>query len=46
VDALHRLRSIDGIAVVHLDEGDIVRNALVQKIVRAYEDDRPSRKKE
>jgi phosphate starvation-inducible PhoH-like protein len=38
-DAVQRLRNIDGIAVVHLDEGDIVRNPLVQKIVNAYEEE-------
>ncbi|HET6573764.1 MAG TPA: PhoH family protein [Fimbriiglobus sp.] len=38
-DAVHRLRAIAGIAVVHLDEGDIVRNPLVQKIVAAYEEE-------
>ncbi len=37
VDAIHRLRHVAGIAVVHLDEGDIVRNPLVQRIVAAYE---------
>jgi phosphate starvation-inducible PhoH-like protein len=46
IDALHRLRGIERIAIVHLDETDIVRNPLVQKIVRAYEDDRPHKKKE
>jgi phosphate starvation-inducible PhoH-like protein len=38
-DAVHRLRNIAGIAIVHLDEGDIVRNPLVQKIVAAYEEE-------
>ena len=38
-DAVHRLRNIDGIAVVHLDHSDIVRNPLVQKIVNAYGDE-------
>jgi phosphate starvation-inducible PhoH-like protein len=38
-DAVHRLRNIEGIAVVHLDEADIVRNPLVQKIVAAYEEE-------
>src|SRR3954452_5720246 len=42
-DAVHRLRNIEHIAVVHLGEGDIVRNPLVQQILRAYEDDRPRR---
>jgi phosphate starvation-inducible PhoH-like protein len=45
-DALHRLRDIERIALVHLDENDIVRNPLVQQILRAYEEDRPRKKKE
>jgi phosphate starvation-inducible PhoH-like protein len=47
-DAVHRLTGIDGIAVVHLDNADIVRNPLVQKIVNAYEADerRPKRPRE
>ena len=45
-DALHRLRNIDRVALIYLDENDIVRHPLVQKIVRAYEDDRPAKKKE
>jgi phosphate starvation-inducible PhoH-like protein len=46
IDAMHRLRDIDRIAIVHLDEHDIVRHPLVQQIVRAYEGDRPRKKKE
>jgi phosphate starvation-inducible PhoH-like protein len=45
-DAVHRLRDVERIAVVHLGEGDIVRNPLVQQVLRAYEDDRPRKKKE
>jgi len=45
-DAMHRLRDIDRVALVFLDENDIVRHPLVQKIVRAYEDDKPRKKKE
>ncbi len=37
VDALHRLRNIDGICQVYLDRGDIVRHRLVQQIVQAYD---------
>ena len=44
VDAVHRLRNIDGLAVVQLDETDIVRHPLVQRIVKAYEDDSPRRR--
>src|SRR5437660_8747631 len=35
-DALHRLRDFDRIAIIHLDEADIVRNPLVMQILRAY----------
>ena len=35
-DACARLRGVEGIAVVRLAEGDIVRHALVQDIVEAY----------
>jgi phosphate starvation-inducible protein PhoH and related proteins len=38
IDALARLRAIEGIASVRLDAADIVRHPLVQKIVRAYEE--------
>lgn len=31
------LTDIDGLAFVHLNEGDVVRNPLVQKIIKAYE---------
>jgi phosphate starvation-inducible PhoH-like protein len=46
IDAVHRLRNVERIAIVHLDEHDIVRNPLVQQILRAYEEDRPRKKKE
>jgi phosphate starvation-inducible PhoH-like protein len=46
IDALHRLRGIERVALVHLDEDDIVRHPLVQQILRAYEGDRPRKKKE
>jgi phosphate starvation-inducible protein PhoH and related proteins len=44
-DAVGRLKDIDGIAVVHLGDSDIVRNPLVQKIVNAYDDDTPKARK-
>lgn len=44
-DAVGRLKDIEGIAVVHLGDGDIVRNPLVQKIVNAYDDDTPKARK-
>jgi phosphate starvation-inducible protein PhoH and related proteins len=37
-DAVQRLRDIPGLAVVYLDEQDIVRHPLVQAVVKAYED--------
>lgn len=45
-DAVQRLRDVERIAVVFLDETDIVRNPLVQQILRAYEDERPRKRKE
>jgi phosphate starvation-inducible protein PhoH and related proteins len=44
IDAIHRLDHVDGVAVVYLNENDIVRHPLVQRIVRAYEDDKPRRR--
>ena len=38
IDAIHRLKGIPRLAIVHLDETDIVRHALVQQIVKAYEE--------
>ncbi len=43
VDALERLRGIEGIASVKLTDADIVRHPLVQKIVRAYDRRPPKR---
>ncbi len=47
VDALRRLKDIDGFAGVRLGKADIVRHRLVMEIVRAYEEGsnskRPSR---
>ncbi|MBI4875096.1 MAG: PhoH family protein [Acidobacteria bacterium] len=37
LDAMEVLRGVEGIAFVHFDERDVVRHALVQRIVRAYE---------
>jgi phosphate starvation-inducible PhoH-like protein len=44
IDAIHRLDHVEGVAVVYLNENDIVRHPLVQRIVRAYEDDKPRRR--
>src|SRR5437588_1520612 len=45
-DAVQRLRDIDRIAIIYLNEQDIVRHPLVQQVVRAYEDEKPRRQKE
>lgn len=37
-DAIHRLKHLDGLAVVRLGKGDIVRHSLVQAIVNAYDE--------
>ncbi|MBA4032434.1 MAG: PhoH family protein [Planctomyces sp.] len=37
-DAIVRLRGVEGISVVELTGGDIVRHALVRRIVAAYDD--------
>ena len=44
VDAVQRLRDLERIAIIYLDEHDIVRHPLVQQIVRAYEEDKPRKK--
>jgi phosphate starvation-inducible PhoH-like protein len=44
-DAVHRLRDVKGIAIVHLTEHDIVRHPLVLEIVRAYEEEKPRKKR-
>ncbi|MFP6666206.1 MAG: PhoH family protein [Pirellulales bacterium] len=44
VDAIARLRNIEGFCRVELTGADIVRHRLVQDIVRAYDDQEPRRK--
>jgi phosphate starvation-inducible protein PhoH and related proteins len=46
IDALARLRDIEGINIVQLNKSDIVRHRLVQDIVRAYEEEnqKPAKK--
>ncbi|MBA4188349.1 MAG: PhoH family protein [Planctomycetaceae bacterium] len=44
-DALQRLKDVEGLAIVHLDQVDIVRNPLVTRIVKAYEDESPRGKR-
>ncbi|MCJ7728964.1 MAG: PhoH family protein [Sedimentisphaerales bacterium] len=45
IEAIERLRRIRGIGVVELTRSDIVRHRLVQSIVLAYRNDRPTRAK-
>jgi len=44
-DAVHRLRDVEGLSIVFLEDADIVRNPLVARIVKAYEDDNPRAKR-
>jgi phosphate starvation-inducible protein PhoH and related proteins len=44
-DAVQRLKNVEGLAVLHLDDADIVRNPIVQRIVKAYEEDTPRSRK-
>lgn len=44
-DALERLKDIDGMSVVALDNRDIVRHGLVQRIVKAYEEESEPKKR-
>jgi phosphate starvation-inducible protein PhoH and related proteins len=37
IDAVHRLGNVEHISIIYLNENDIVRHPLVQKIVKAYE---------
>lgn len=37
VDAINVLDGVDGVHFCHFEEGDVVRHALVQRIVRAYD---------
>ena len=45
IDAVRRLETIDRIAIIHLSEADIVRHPLVQAIVKAYEEDKPRKRR-
>ena len=38
IEAIDILGNVDGISLVHFDEGDVVRHHLVQRIIRAYDD--------
>lgn len=47
VDAVHRLKGIPRLSIIHLDEADIVRHPLVSEIVKAYEEEHhPRRRRE
>ena len=37
-DAVRRLRRVDGVGIVELNEADVVRHKVVQRIIRAYGD--------
>jgi len=41
VDAINILSGVEGITFCHFEDGDVVRHALVQRIVRAYEAAKP-----
>jgi phosphate starvation-inducible protein PhoH and related proteins len=41
VDAINVLEGVEGIRFCHFEDGDVVRHALVQRIVRAYESAKP-----
>ena len=46
IDAVHRLQGLERIEVIYLTEKDIVRHPLVQKIVLAYEEDKPRKRRD
>ena len=41
IDAINVLDGVEGIQFCHFEDGDVVRHALVQRIVRAYESAKP-----
>ena len=41
LDAINILDGVEGITFCHFEDGDVVRHALVQRIVRAYESAKP-----
>ena len=44
-EAMRVLKGVDDIAIMKLNESDVVRHALVQKIIKAYEVDEERREK-
>jgi len=45
-DALPRLDQVEGIHIVYLTDADIVRHPLVSRIVNAYENEKPRKKRD
>ena len=45
IDAMRVLKSVEDIAIIRLNEKDVVRHQLVQRIVKAYETDSAKRSK-
>jgi len=41
LDAINVLEGVEGIRFCHFEDSDVVRHALVQRIVRAYESAKP-----
>jgi len=41
IDAINILDGVEGIHFCHFEDSDVVRHALVQRIVRAYESAKP-----
>jgi phosphate starvation-inducible PhoH-like protein len=38
IEAIEVVRNVEGIAMVHFDERDVVRHSLVQRIIKAYDE--------
>jgi len=45
MDVVQRLKNVEGVALVFLDEHDIVRHPLVQRVLKAYDEEKPTRKR-
>jgi len=41
IEALLALKMVKGIAIIHLDEKDVIRHHLVRKIIEAYKEITP-----
>ena len=44
-EAMRVLKGVEGISILRLSESDVVRHALVQRIIKAYEVDEERRNK-